>query len=83
MFIASAKEVLIEQGYAEMIKEDPKRPGPNYYDDCEKFNWVDALVSKHKETLTGDGKNMYDTKFNKEDEAAWQLLQERMGGHYR
>ena len=65
-----------------MIKEDPKRPGPNYYDDCEKFNWVDALVSKHKETLTGDGKNMYDTKFNKEDEAAWQLLQERMGGQY-
>ena len=27
---------------------DPKRPGPNYYDDCIKFNWIDALVKNHK-----------------------------------
>lgn len=65
-----------------MIEQDPKRPGPNYYDDCKHFNWVDALVEKHKESLTGDGKSMYDIKFNKEDEQAWQLLQERLSASY-
>ena len=74
MFIKEASIVLIEQGYEKMIKDDPKRPGPDYYKDCIKFNWVDALVSKHKESLSGDGKSMYDTRFNKEDEAAWQIL---------
>lgn len=48
MFISEASTVLIELGHEDMIKMDPKRPGPNYYDDCKQFNWVDALVSKHK-----------------------------------
>ena len=30
---------------------DPTRPGPNYYDDCIKFNWVDALVKNHQEKV--------------------------------
>ena len=62
-----------------MVREDPKRPGPDYYKHCIKFNWIDALVSNHQET--DDGKSLYDTKFNKEDEAALQFLKERMQGN--
>ena len=47
-------ELLIEKGYGHIIP-DPTRPGPNYYDDCIKFNWVDALVKNHKEKVGGDG----------------------------
>ena len=32
------------------------RPGPNYYDDCIKFNWVDALVKNHKKA---EGNDLY------------------------
>ena len=46
-----------EYNYEEAIA-DPKRPGPNYYDDCIKFNWVDALVKNHKK----DGGNYEATK---------------------
>ena len=40
-------ELLIEFGYGNVI-EDPNRPGPDYYKDCKKYNWVDELVKKHK-----------------------------------
>ena len=39
--------LLREYGHDDVIP-DPKRPGPNYYDDCIKFNWVDALIKNHK-----------------------------------
>ena len=41
-------EILKEFGYEKLIP-DPNRPGPDYYKDCTKFNWVDALVKKHKQ----------------------------------
>ena len=77
MFIKLAHEVLIEYNYGFMIEQDPRRPGPDYYNDCIKFNWVDALVGKHKENLSEDNKNLYKYNFDKEDDAAWQILQER------
>ena len=72
MFVKLAHEVLIENGYAKMIEQDPKRPGPNYYDDCIKFNWVDALIDKHKDSLSGNNKNLYNFDLNKEEQAALQ-----------
>jgi hypothetical protein len=47
LFIEEASSLLIEYGYEDMVREDPKRPGPDYYKDCIKFNWIDALVSNH------------------------------------
>ena len=41
-------ELLIEFGYAHVIP-DPNRPGPDYYSECKKYNWVDELVKKHEE----------------------------------
>ena len=29
------------------LLENASRPGPDYYKDCIKFNWVTALVSSH------------------------------------
>ena len=52
-------DILREYKFESAI-EDPKRPGPNYYDDCIKFNWVDALVKNHKED--GYGKEYEATK---------------------
>ena len=40
-------EIMTEFGYADMIS-DPNRPGPDYYSDCKKFNWIDALRKNHK-----------------------------------
>ena len=47
-------EILIEFGYQNLIK-DPNRPGPNYYDDCIEFNWIDHIVNKHKKHLKRNG----------------------------
>ena len=74
MFVKIATEILVEYNYGHMIEQDPKRPGPDYYKDCIKFNWVDTLIKKHKESLTGDGKSIYDFKPNKEDDAAWKAF---------
>ena len=41
-------ELLVEFGYAHVIP-DPNRPGPDYYSECKKYNWVDELVKKHEE----------------------------------
>ena len=41
-------EILTENNLGDIVP-DPNRPGPDYYKDCNKFNWVDALVEKHKE----------------------------------
>ena len=44
------KEIL--QDFNRMdVWEDPNRPGPNYYDGCKKFDWVDALTKKHKQSV--------------------------------
>ena len=48
-------ELLIEYEFEDVI-QDPMRPGPNYYDDCIKFNWVDALVKNHKKA---EGNDLY------------------------
>ena len=43
--------IAITDIFTESDREDllvnPNRPGPNYYDDCKLFNWVDALKEKH------------------------------------
>ena len=50
-------DLLIEYNMGDKIP-DPNRPGPNYYDNCKKFNWVDALVKKHKNEV---GRKFYET----------------------
>ena len=50
-------ELLKEFGFADVII-DPKRPGPNYYDDCINFSWIDHLIKKHKSHLSSNGESL-------------------------
>ena len=53
MFINLSIEMIKEFELTRLIeKQDPRRPGPDYYKDCIQFNWVDALVDKHKNSLS-------------------------------
>ena len=46
------------------------RPGPDYYKDCIKFNWVDELKGKHKTYLEKIGyKSFYTVRLSAEEES--------------
>jgi len=54
----------------EQLLVNKNRPGPNYYDDCIKFNWVDALKDKHKMYMVKKGdKEFYSVKLTDEEKA--------------
>ena len=61
-------DILNDLGQENLIA-DPKRPGPNYYDDCKKFNWVDVLVQNHKSELLEKGLNtdIYNNDFSQDE----------------
>ena len=66
-------DILREFDYGHVVP-DPKRPGPDYYSECEKFNWVEALVKKHKE------KTGFQYASSEEEMAA--ILKLTQGGNY-
>ena len=43
LFIAESDIEMAKHDKLHLL-ENPNRPGPNYYIDCIKFNWVTALV---------------------------------------
>ena len=58
---------MIKFGFSDRIP-DPKRPGPDYYSECIKFHWVDALVEKHKKHLkSSNGENVYEIEYTPEE----------------
>ena len=58
---------MLKFGFADKIP-DPKRPGLDYYSDCIKFNWVDALVEKHKKHIKlSDGEDVYAVEYTPEE----------------
>ena len=66
-------------GFSDKIP-DPKRPGPDYYSDCIKFHWADALVEKHKKHLVAsNGENVYEIEYTPEELAIMQKLKEKAG----
>jgi hypothetical protein len=52
------------------LLENTNRPGPNFYDDCVKFNWVTALVKSHKKHIEGKGEN-YEYYMLTEEDLKW------------
>lgn len=71
-------EIFREYGFGSIIA-DPNRPGPNYYKDCKKYNWIEHLVDKHKShlKLTGKSVKLYQNEelYNKGLEKLKQNLQ--------
>ena len=47
LFIAELDKTLAKHNMLNLT-ENANRPGPDYYNDCIKFNWVSALVKSHK-----------------------------------
>ena len=43
LFLKDVHKIMEEYGFGYLIK-DPKRPGPDYYSECNKFNWAASLV---------------------------------------
>ena len=59
MFLEKGQAMMEKFGHADKIP-DPNRPGPDYYKNCIKFNWVDALVAKHKKFIKlSNGEDVY------------------------
>ena len=46
MFLNDFQEIMVEYGFAYVIP-DPNRPGPDYYKDCNEFNWASSLIKSH------------------------------------
>ena len=63
---------------------DPNWPGPNYYDDCKKFEWKQVLVKNHKAFYIKRGLTYPDYKKlqEKEDADALQKLYARLEGKW-
>ena len=65
-----------EYGFGDVIP-DPKRPGPDYYKDCVKFNWATKLIESHKKHIEYSGKyDVYKIEFTAEELAIIQKLKE-------
>ena len=68
--IIIAITAIFKENNLENLLVNKDRPGPDYYKDCIKFNWVDALKSKHKKYLETIGdKTFYTVKLTAEEEA--------------
>ena len=77
MFLEQAQASMEEFGFSEKIP-DPKRPGPKYYSECKKFNWIDTLIEKHKKHLTlSNGEDVYAIEYTQEELAIMQKLKEK------
>ena len=51
--------MMLKYGYGYMIP-DPLRPGPDYYKDCKKFNWVEKLKTSHASYIKlSNGEDVY------------------------
>ena len=42
-FISLVDQIFNDAGKGRYL-ENPYWPGPNYYDECKKFSWVEVLV---------------------------------------
>ena len=47
LFISKVQPLMVEYGFGYLLI-DPKRPGPDYYSECKKFNWATTLIENHK-----------------------------------
>ena len=89
MPLDTAKRLLISESEIEMAKhnklnllENPNRPGPDYYKDCNKFNWVNAMVKSHKKHITDKGED-YDSLTLTDEDLAWQAKMKALqNAHY-
>ena len=69
LIIINITDMMTENDLQELLVNE-KRPGPNYYDDCIKFNWVTALKDNHKKYMDNLGdKEFYTVKLSAEEEA--------------
>ena len=53
------------------LLENENRPGPDYYKDCIKFNWVSALVKSHQKHVEDNGGD-YSYYTLTEEDIKWQ-----------
>ena len=50
---------MLEFGYGYLIP-DPNRPGPDYYKDCKKYDWIESLTNNHKAHIKlNNGEDVY------------------------
>ena len=71
--------IMIEYNFGYVIP-DPKRPGPDYYQDCEKFNWASKLIESHKEHISSTNQeDVYKIEYTPEEIAIMQKLKEESG----
>ena len=69
LIIIAITAIMKENGLERLLVNED-RPGPDYYKDCIKFNWVEALKTKHKTYLEKIGdKSFYTVKLSAEEEA--------------
>ena len=40
--------------------DNKNAPGPDYYSECKKFNWVTALITKHEQHFKRTGREVPD-----------------------
>ena len=58
---------MIEFNYGYLIP-DPLRPGPDYYKNCKKFDWVEKLKKSHSNYIKlNNGEDVYAYKYTKEE----------------
>ena len=74
MFLNDFQEIMVEYGFAYVIP-DPNRPGPDYYKDCNEFNWASSLIKSHQKHIQENGKeDVYKIEYTPEELALIQKL---------
>ena len=69
LVIITITAILKENGLERFLVNND-RPGPDYYEDCIKFNWVDELKGKHQKHLERIGdKSFYTVRLSAEEES--------------
>ena len=69
LFIAESDITLAKHGRLAYVR-NPNRPGPDYYKDCKKFNWVSAMVKSHKKHVSDKGGD-YEYYTLTDEDIAW------------
>ena len=71
---------MIKHGFEYMIP-NPKRPSPDYYKDCKRFNWADKLIASHKKHIEdGNHEDVYKIEYTPEELAILAKLKLKEGG---
>ena len=67
LFIIKTHELFEEEGKSEYLV-NANKPGPNYYSECKKYDWIEELIVSHKKHIEVSGTiNVYGVSLDEEE----------------